>query len=423
MKKFIVIIPLFLSLIITAQDTLNILQYNLMYYGLNDVGCNSDNNNIDTKNNYLKAIIDYVKPDIFTVNEINADENTQDYLLNNVFIENGYPQFKRAQTSGSYLNQQIFYNASKIRLASTEFIQANPRYINAYKFYYLSNELSQGDTVYFICFVAHLKAGSDASNAKKRATATANLMNYISKHPDKNYFFMGDFNLYSNTETAFQNVISPADSTIKLNDPVNQEGQWHNNSTYANVHTQSTHYYTGDCAVGGGLDDRFDYILVSNSILSGTDKIEYLAGSYQSIGNDGKHFNNAINYQGNSSVPANVLEALANNSDHLPVNAKFIINQNPTKIKLNNNPISKIEINNPAANKLFLTLFSNSLINKTLYLNIYNTNGQKISTKKIQTYAEELEYSISVNNLTQGIYFLNITDNNQISINKKFIKE
>ena len=44
-----------------------------------------------------------------------------------------------------------------------------------------------------------------------------------------------------------------------------------------------------------------------------------LPSTYRVIGNDGQHFDDAINANGNSSVPANVLNALYNLSDHLPV--------------------------------------------------------------------------------------------------------
>ncbi len=45
----------------------------------------------------------------------------------------------------------------------------------------------------------------------------------------------------------------------------------------------------------------------------------YVAGSLTPVGNDGLHFNSSINSPTNNSVPAAVLTALYEMSDHLPV--------------------------------------------------------------------------------------------------------
>jgi len=72
---------------------------------------------------------------------------------------------------------------------------------------------------------------------------------------------------------------------------------------------------------------------------------------------------------------------------------------------------------NPAKNELFLTSKSN---NGNLTLKIFNTTGKLLSTQKL-----ELEYqsSIDVSQLSSGIYFLNIGDENGNTTIKKFIKE
>ncbi len=45
-------------------------------------------------------------------------------------------------------------------------------------------------------------------------------------------------------------------------DPINRVGDWHNNPSYADIHTQSTHTVYNNCASTGGMDDRFDFIMV-----------------------------------------------------------------------------------------------------------------------------------------------------------------
>ncbi|MBT8380857.1 MAG: hypothetical protein KJO59_00715, partial [Ignavibacteria bacterium] len=72
----------------------------------------------------------------------------------------------------------------------------------------------------------------------------------------------------------------------------------------------------------GGLDDRFDMILMSQGI-SNSGEITYIPGSYIEYGNDGDHFNDSINQPPNAVVTQQIADALHNASDHLPVYARF----------------------------------------------------------------------------------------------------
>ena len=47
--------------------------------------------------------------------------------------------------------------------------------------------------------------------------------------------------------------------------------------------------------VHGGMDDRFDFIFVSEDLISGEDGVLYLENSYLAEGQDGNHFNQSVN--------------------------------------------------------------------------------------------------------------------------------
>ena len=113
----------------------------------------------------------------------------------------------------------------------------------------------------------------------------------------------GDFNFYYHTEPACQEILYG--QGLDLIDPINQLGNWHNNSFYNNIHTQSTRSSTGGYAGGayGGMDDRFDIIFISNDVANGSSGIEYLANTYTADGQDGSYFNQSINSANNSQVP------------------------------------------------------------------------------------------------------------------------
>ena len=105
----------------------------------------------------------------------------------------------------------------------------------------------------------------------------------------------------------------------RLFDPINRIGPWHNNSSYSDVHTQSPRTQSFGGGANGGMDDRFDWLFVCESILDQESDMHYIEDSYWAVGNDGNHFNDAINDGNNSSVSNSIANALHNASDHLPV--------------------------------------------------------------------------------------------------------
>jgi hypothetical protein len=143
----------------------------------------------------------------------------------------------------------------------------------------------------------------------------------------ENMFFGGDFNFYSATEPAYDSLINSG--LHPLND-VLPAGSWHDNPNYAQIHSQSTRKSQFGGGASGGIDDRFDFMLFTDDILSGDNGVSYNPNSMISVGNDGNHFNVSINDQPtNSSVPDSVLQALYYMSDHLPVISDFVLQTAP----------------------------------------------------------------------------------------------
>ena len=97
-------------------------------------------------------------------------------------------------------------------------------------------------------------------------------------------------------------------------------GSWHDNASFASIHSQSTRISQFGGGATGGLDDRFDFILFSDDVVNGTNKVKYIYNTCHSVSNDGNHLNKSIIASPvNSSVPDSVLQALYFMSDHLPV--------------------------------------------------------------------------------------------------------
>ena len=337
-RLFFVLSLILSGMSIYAQDSLKLMHYNLLYYGKNTDHCNSFNNNVDEKNADLSKIINYYKPDIFSVNELDGEGaapivDDEIYLLNNALNTSDINYYKKVPFESIYLANTLFYNNNKLGLKSYEPIRMNVGYFdkvfNAYRFYYKSEDLeTTNDTLFFTCFVAHLKAGSGSE--KERADEVEVFMDYIQNEIGKpgNYFLMGDLNVYNSYETAFQHLINPDNQDYRFNDPIDKLGYWNENESFKYYHTQSTHSY-GGCHSGGGMDDRFDFILVSDYIMNGTKEVHALENTYQALGQDGNSFNGALNKTNNESVPEDIARALYDFSDHLPVTMKIKIDRNP----------------------------------------------------------------------------------------------
>ena len=416
---------------IKAEDTIRIMQYNLLYYGKQTDWCTTSNNNIDAKNEYLQTIIEYTKPDIFSVNELDGESaypvsDDAQYLLDNALNVNGVGYYRKTESPPTYLANIIFYNANKLVLKSshdiTFEISGNDKTFNAYKFYYNSDNLeTTNDTAFLYCVVAHLKSSNDASDRIQRAYETSKIMDYFESIGEEgNYLVMGDFNVYSPTEECFQNLINPDNSLYTFNDPANQIGEWSQNYNYRYHHTQSTHYSSG-CAVGGGMDDRFDFILASDYIIDGTDHFEYISDSYKAVGQDGSSYDGSLNTTSNAVVPNTVAQALYSMSDHLPVYLEMKVDQNrgePLGLRNIKNAEINVIYQNPVNNNINITIEGN--IKGEIILEIISMSGLKMYQKEISVYHQYNEM-ISVDSYSDGIYIVNISKGKELLHSSKLV--
>ncbi len=407
MKKIISIIVLsLLYYIVYSQDTIKVMTYNLLNYGNYTYYCTPSNNNVSNKNEYLKTIIDYTLPDILGVVEIAPDDTYIDGFKNNVLNQNGrnyYAKTPKSNYSGSSIINMLYYDSRKLTLSFWASLPTTYRDINIYTFYFENDALQNGDTVYLTCIVMHLKAGNTDTDASDRTAMAQTLMNFLNNfNENTNYLVMGDFNLYSSSEGAYQQLTNHPNANIRFYDFINKYGDWSNNAYFSPYHTQSTHT-TSDCFSGGGLDDRFDFILGNINTITGDKGFKYLANSYTTLGQDGQHFNKGLlDSPTNTTVPSNVLEALYGNSDHLPIISKFIVD-NTLSINDYSLPINYYMIDN----KLYIN-FINPL-NTDMSIKILDMQGRDVFTDQIPSNMQQ--YVLDMNNYNKGVYLIDIFNN------------
>lgn len=393
--KFILSLFLVVTFFSVSQtDTITLVAYNVLNFpdGRNDCGSNTP---VPNRSDTLRKILGYLQPDIFVACEVQNSAGADSILSRslNVFGESNYVMADFSESSS--LNNSMYYNTAKLTLQYHNVIETSPRDIDHYVLYVNDPSLDvYFDTTFIEVYMCHLKAGTGGTNVALRAEQTEILMNYIATRPlDRNHFVCGDLNVYTSNESGYQNLLS---GPFGLKDPINSPGNWNNSSSFADIHTQSTRNNQNlDCGAQGGLDDRFDQILVSNNVMQGSDSLKYLFDSYAAVGNDGNHFNsNLLAAPVNTQYPDSVVRALYYMSDHLPVALKAVVTY-PTSNGLSLYPeVEKVSCfggNDGAA-----TIVANAGEMPYTYLWDNNANNQTTATAI---------------NLASGIYCVQVTDN------------
>jgi hypothetical protein len=421
-----------ISFSIFSQDKLRVFQYNLLYYGAYPNFCPISVNDPNKKDEYLRTILNHYQPDVFCVNELGEGEANAQRILDEV-LNYEVTKFSRAASTNnnsSIIVNMLYYNKEKLSLYKQQQVRWDlefnslTRIIDLYTLYYNDINLSQTkDTLFMTFIVAHLKAGSTASDREKRKKETEALMAFLeANHSPGNILFSGDFNTRSSTEDSYQNLINYSNPGLRLYDPIDQPGTWYNNSNFANIHTQATRV-TGQnnngCFAGGGSDDRFDFILVSESVMNNHDRVRYIPDSYQVPGQDGNRFKQSLVSPANYSAPEEVISALYEMSDHYPVQLDLEIdavasfnNKNEFSWALQfANPVSgatEVRCHLPLSNRC------------SMY--IYNYSGQLIHASDMKKNNGIFSKTIDFSELAPGTYFIAVLDNNGNFISKKAIK-
>lgn len=402
MKTTTLILLLFLGPLAWSQDTLTVMAYNVLNYPSSNSG----------KADTLKPIVKHIQPDIFMINELESSAGATTILTDALNVD-GVTSYQRATFySGPDTNNMLYYNSDKLVLYSQHEIPTTLRNISEYVLYYKAPGMtSTSDTVFIYCYSAHLKASSGTTNEQKRNQEATLFKNYLDGRANlENVFLGGDFNLYTSAEPAYNTVLNGG--SVALYDPISSPGSWNNNSSFANIHTQSTRSGSlGDGGAFGGMDDRFDFIFFNNQLQTGSQGLTYVPGSYKAVGNDGNHFNQSINSGTNNSAPNNVIDALYYMSDHLPVVLKASIPVNVGVKEL----VVKNKWKGYFSKESFK--FESTKTEKKLAVFVYDVLGKVLEKKTKQ---QTNSFSLALNQLNRGVYFVKIVSDSKQETFKVF---
>ena len=306
--KFLLFI---LSLCFLSGSNVRVMTYNLLNF--------SDDDNREI---HYVSILESVLPDLIVVQEVVGQTGFTHFQSDVLDV------FQNGQWSGaSFINQSaqqdiaLFFKHDIFSFISTDAIgtaqSSGTRDVIEWSMVHNMSEIE------FNVYGVHFKASSGSSNAQQRLAEATILRQHLNNLSGSYFIVAGDFNIYSNnesTEPAFNMLTRESDNNGgRLFDPIDRIGNWHNNSSFSDVHTQSPRTTSFGGGANGGMDDRFDWLFVSESILNTQSRMVYIDDSYTAFGNDGNHFNNAINSGNNFSVSEQIADALHDASDHLPV--------------------------------------------------------------------------------------------------------
>ena len=305
-----VILLIFIGIL--NASSVRLMTYNLLNY--------QDDNN---RENDFILIINQTQPDIIIAQEIigetgysNFKSDVLDLMEPNIWSGAPFINQSAQQDIALFYKQDIFSFVATNTIYTAQ--SSGTRDVIEWVL------LHDASGIEFNLYGVHLKASSGNSNANQRLEEATILRQHLNELAANSYFIVGgDFNIYSNSsssEPAFDMLTSGNnDNSGQLFDPINRIGHWHNNSSFADVHTQSPRTTSFGGGANGGMDDRFDWLFVSQALLDETSSMHYIQDTYLAYGNDGNHFNDAINDGNNNLVSDDIADALHDASDHLPV--------------------------------------------------------------------------------------------------------
>lgn len=348
---------------VRATDTIRLCTYNALKFSLA---------NEDGRVPLFHLILDSLRPDIMVCQEV------EDATLGPRFVSDvlTYASFASSPfIDGEDTDNQLLYDQNKFAFISQRRISTTLRDIAEFIVATTPANGIQPDTL--VLYSVHLKASDGSSEAAQRAVEVNTLMSTVTAH--RYAVICGDLNLYTPNETAYK-AITSASAVRRFVDPLGTN--WvRNTAASAAIYTQCTRFTTlGSCGggVSGGLDDRFDFIFVSEPLES-----RLVPGSYRPFGNDGvPRLNASIDEPPNTLVSASMSAALKCASDHLPLSVDLILGETPAGI---DDVVQPVELSpNPSTGRFQI------LLQKPGHtIRVYNTHGklvyESLTTQEVET--------------------------------------
>jgi len=358
----------------------------------------------------LQKILDYYQPDLLLVQELKSEQGLID-IVNSMnanmgnFASGTYVEQIANPSNDWRLQQNLVFNQDLFVLVDQQTIVTDYRDINYFKLSLLDPSFATSNDPFLHVYVSHLKSSQGSTNENLRlgmAEFWHDHIRNLSLH--SRVIAGGDFNVYHGSEPAYQKLLSDNGSNT-LHDPIDMPGWATNGFNNFEVYTQSTRTNSPGNGSGGGLDDRFDFVLLSDQLMDQQSSLSYVEDTYKALGNNGTCYNQDLLDCGTGNeVPFGMIKTLRFMSDHLPV--VFTLTINETTATQNHIPTTSLLQITPNPSRDFFQIFWQGGL--PAQVNIFDINGKKVKTRKLQNSILQ----IKTDALSSGIYAIQITDQN-----------
>jgi len=359
---------------LVAADTIRVCSYNTLFFS---------QSNEDGRVPLFHQILDSLRPDIMVCQEVD-DATLGPRFITDVLT---YAPFASSPyIDGPESDNQLLYDQSKFEYIGQRRIPTTLRDIAEFTVVTKPANGVQPDTI--VLYSVHLKASDGSTEAAQRASEINALLNTVSG--ERYALICGDYNIYGPNEAAYKALTGPT-ATRRFVDPLGSN--WARNSaSFAAIYTQCTRNVTlGSCGGGvdGGLDDRFDLILVSEALAT-----RVIPESYRPFGNDGvPRLNASIDEPPNALVSASMAAALKCASDHLPLSVDIIVGETPAGIDEVEQPLALSA--NPSSGR-----FQIGFLTPGLALRVYDFQGKLVYETLVLNSVE----IVNLTDLPTGLY-------------------
>jgi endonuclease/exonuclease/phosphatase family metal-dependent hydrolase len=385
----------------TADSGFTVMTYNLLNY---------PGSTAALREPAYRTIINNAQPDILIVQELSSPSGLGGFL-NNVLNYSAGTYSAGTLMDGPDSDNGIYYKTALFQFISNTPIHTSLRDINQF----MLRHIASGDTL--IIFSAHLKASNTPADALQRENEIVSLRNVTDALGAGKYFLVcGDFNIYGASEGAYQRLVqNGSNSNGKFNDVLSMSGTW-NNPTYAPYHTQSPRMVSFGGGATGGMDDRFDMLLFSDAIVQ-SGGFDIVDNSYKAFGNDGQHYNQALNTPPYAVYDSALAAALHDASDHIPVVVKLKYTTPEAMVFRPGQNIRGVisaaygtagefitVFPNPAHSTLFLKVNQNYTAPILFYL--YDASGRVVNSVTMNSGMAGTVFSLDISAMPAGLYYL-----------------
>ena len=224
-------LSIILSICFVSGSDVRVMTYNLLNF--------SDD---DNREMHYMSILESVLPDLIVVQEVVGQTGFTHFQSDVLDV------FQIGQwSSAPFINQSaqqdiaLFFKHDIFSFVSTGAVataqSSGTRDVIEWSMVHDMSEIE------FNIYGAHFKASSGSSNAQQRLAEATVLRQHLNSLSGSYFIVAGDFNIYSNsasTEPAFNMLTGESDNNGgRLFDPIDRIGNWHNNSLFSDVHTQS----------------------------------------------------------------------------------------------------------------------------------------------------------------------------------------